>query len=221
MSWAGLATQIIGTELTGWANRLASEKMGAQFTNEQNRQRRYSAEALSKLYPSVEFQGRENFDKLLGENVASRGELYHDVAQRPMSFTGGPNETDIASHDLKSGFRSNLLGYGDVSLEKGINRLRTQQELDRISNFAGGTASVFPYRMYDAQHSYDWLAAIGSAISSLGGGMGGGGAPSQGPSAPPMATGQPPYASSYMPYRGWVPPNSNFGQMAGWPQMFI
>ena len=226
MNYLGLATQIIGTELQGWANKLAAQEMGQQFSQEQVRQRKYANEARGAWTPSVEFQGRENFDKMLGESAASRRDLYSDVAERPFSFEGGPSATDRASHDMKSLFRSNLLGYGDVSLENSMNRLRTQQELDRISNFAGGTASVFPYRMYEAQHKYDWLAAIGSAISSLGGGGGGGQQPV---SAPPLSQGntaayfggQGPQAASYAPYQPWTPPNSSFGQMAGWPQMFM
>src|SRR5206468_2038209 len=80
--------------------------------------------------------------------------------------------------------RSKVGSVNDWQLDQMINRIRTQQDLDKISNFARGTSQIFPYRMYEAQHSMDELAFWGNLISSIGGGggnmmstFGGGGPP--------------------------------------------
>lgn len=70
---------------------------------------------------------------------------------------------------MVGGQRAALGGYQDWLQGQAINQLHTGQDIGQVGNFAAGTAQVFPYKMYQAQHSQDELAFWGSLIASIGG----------------------------------------------------
>ena len=74
-----------------------------------------------------------------------------------------------AAAQLFGGQRAALGSYGDWLQKQYLRNQDTQRQLNQVSSFAGGAASIFPLQMYKAQHSMDDLAAVGQAISSLGG----------------------------------------------------
>jgi hypothetical protein len=171
----GMGANIVGGELQGWAALLDKWAMQEAYKAEANRQAGFRDEALGTFNKGV---GQSNFasaQKAIGAGSDQRRAEYGKLANVPLgsgfSPQSGYNPTaDNAYMSMIGNARANLGGYSDWAFNQSINNLRNQQNLSRITNFAGGQArNVFPLQMYAAQHSNDDLAAIGQAISSLGG----------------------------------------------------
>lgn len=109
----------------------------------------------------------------LADAAKARMSAYQGLSQVPMSF--GPNLGTAQSEGQALGAaqaqgqqRANLAAYGDWLFGNAMKNLTSQRALNQLTSFAGGTASLLPYQMYEAQHSQDALAQVGALISSLG-----------------------------------------------------
>ncbi len=170
---AGAAAQIIGQVMQAVAANKAKHAMEQAFKNELRRQRGYRNEAFGVVEQAFPRLGVETAREQMGAGQNYRLGAYGDAGQQSFSAeqpTGmGASALDKASVDMSGQARAKLGSYTDWQLDQMIEKIRTQDELNRINNFASGEASIFPYLMSDAQHSADGLAFGGSLLSSLGG----------------------------------------------------
>lgn len=167
----GAITGPVGGELQGWAALLDRLAMRKAFKEEMGRQGEYRKQAGQVFQGGLDQSSAEYAQSQMDKGSQNRQALYQRLAYQPMTTTGvGPTARDYAYGQQQGKARANLGGYSDWQQQQGIDTLNRQRALDRIYNFAGGTAQVFPYRMYDAQHKMDTLAQIGQMISSMGGG---------------------------------------------------
>ncbi len=195
------ATNIVGGEIQGWAALLDKWAMQKKFQQEAAAQAAYRQQGLNVLedhhdplygtplgiregvsgamLPGAISQSSAGaMQRGVAEGAAMRNQAYGNIAKVPLG-TGFSQQSkynpgaDDAYTRMIGGARANLGGYSDWAIQQSINNLRNQQALNQISNFAGGQSrNVFPLQMYSAQHSHDDMAAIGQAISSIGGAAG-------------------------------------------------
>jgi hypothetical protein len=163
--WVGSAMQAI-------AAAQAQREMFSQFNKEMHRQGQYGHQARDLWNTNVQDAGYEGLQSSMQKNQAERQQLYSNIENTPLAPGAQENGMARAAADLQGVNRAKLGAYGDWSTEQGIGNLHAQQGLDKITNFAGGDASVFPYRMDKAQHSMDELKFWGELVSSLGGASG-------------------------------------------------
>lgn len=175
-----MGANIAGTELQGWAALLEKWAMQKQFQEEAARQAGYRTQALGAFGQGLPMAGSAMAAPTMADAASAREAGYAKLGAIPLSVSDPKYATsrnpaaDQAYAALIGGNRARLGAYGDWQFKQGLSAQETARQLNQISNFAGGTARVFPYLMYKAQHSQDAMAAIGQALSSLGGGGGGG-----------------------------------------------
>lgn len=181
MSYAGMGANIAGTELQGWAALLEKWAMQKAFQDEANKQAGYRTQALGTFGQGLPMAGSAMAQPTMDAAAAQRRAGYQTIGAVPLSVSPSttPSQSrnpgaDAAYAALIGGNRARLGAYGDWRLAQDLSAMQTGRNLNQISSFAGGQARVFPYQMYKAQHSQDAMAAIGQALSSLGGGGGGG-----------------------------------------------
>lgn len=166
-----MALQAIGGVLQSVAAEQAQEKMNQAFADMLARQQRYAQQSFGTLEGALPGMGVENARAQMAQGQAQRENLYSQLMGTPTSATG-PAMTgrDSAFGQSTGQARAKLGSYSDWQLMQHINNIRTQNELNKISNFSQGWASLLPLQLNQAQHSQDELAMFGSLISSLGGG---------------------------------------------------
>lgn len=170
----GAGANLVGGTMQAIAASQAAKAMGKATQRELQRQRGYSNEALSTYDQFLPSQGAESAMESVQKGADTRKALDKFL----LSLQMGPNGQgamqgrDLSQLRLRGNARATLGGYSDWALDRLLKQIRTQNDLNKISNFAAGTASIFPYRMYDAQHSQDELAFWGQLIQSVGGGGG-------------------------------------------------
>lgn len=167
-----MGTQIIGGELQGWAALLEQQAMYDALQKQMQAQYGFQQQAYGGLANYLPSLGSESANQKLGQAATTRQGDYAAIGQRPLGVGGQGQGTaaDQAQLGLAGQNRAALGAYSDYSLGQGIGNNRMQDLLTRISARAKGSSQVFPYQLQDAQHSQDIMAAVGSAISSLGGG---------------------------------------------------
>src|SRR5437899_7967906 len=175
MSYVGAAANIVGGELQGWASVLEKKAMFDEFQKEQARQQGYRDQGANLFQGFLKTGGSDAASQYLQTGKAQREQSYRDVADIPLAPTSVPISQsssptrDKAAVAIRGQERAGLGAYGDWAFKENINNILNQESLKQLTNFAGGTAGVFPYKMYGAQHSLEDLAMIGAAISSIGG----------------------------------------------------
>lgn len=173
MSYIGAGASMLGGIMQSIAASQEQKAMFDAFNKEQGRQRGFSDQATATWMPSLFSMSAENAGKERAAGEAARLGAYSDIGNIPLSTTSTPYGlagSDKARLGLEAVPRAAVGGLTDWQLDRAINNIRTNQELRKISDTAAGQANVFPYRMYQAQHSMDELAFWGQLIASLGGG---------------------------------------------------
>lgn len=169
----GAAANVVGGLIQSVAASKAAKNMEKEFQHELNRQAKFSNEATTKFQGGLEGRSAETAEDQIDSGRKGRIASYDAILNAPFGIGSvGPTSADRAFLNLTGQSRAALGGYSDWQLDQLISNIRLNEELSRISNFAGGTASVFPYRMQDAQHSMDELAFLGQLVSSIGGSAG-------------------------------------------------
>jgi len=171
-----MGTSFVGSDIQGWAALFDKWAMQKAFENEQRLQQGYQTEALQgPVARGLRQSTPERAQWMMRQGARDRTQEYDKMGQIPLGggFSAQSNynpSADKAYTDMLGGTRANLGSYSDWSFQQAINNLRNQQSLNQISNFAGGQArNVYPLSMYQAQHKYDWLTALGQMISAAGG----------------------------------------------------
>ena len=166
---AGAAANVIGGIVQMIAAKKAGQEMYEATQREMDLQNKFRNQAFTTFQPAVGTRGVETAREQIGAGADQRQDFYGKVGQSKLGLNEQKSNRGQAQYQLSGQNRANLGGYSDWALQQMISSIRTQDELNRLSSFAGGQAQVFPYKMSDAQHSQDNLAAIGGLISSIGG----------------------------------------------------
>lgn len=152
------------------AARQAQRAMFNAFQAEQSRQAGYRNQAFGTLGEAIPQRGVETARSQMAEGAQHRRDSYENVNQAELGIGGkGQTARDKANYSLQGDARAKLGSYSDWQLRQMVQHIRTQDKLNKISNFAGGNAGVFPYVMQDAQHQGDTLAAMGQLVAAAGG----------------------------------------------------
>lgn len=176
----GTTASMSGTALQSGASAHEVKDMAAAFRTEQLRQNRYRDQALGNFNNLAGTSGYGAYQQDSAQGAANRIGLYNQLANTRMSLTpttSTGDARDLAAEQLAGQAQAKLGGYGDYEHAQSNRQLQSGRNLNQIENFAAGTGSVFPYRMYEAQHGWDWMRALGQGLGAIGGatgGMGGG-----------------------------------------------
>ena len=168
----GAIASAAGGVMQGIAGNLAAAEMDQVFRREMANQNKYRNQSFGTWQPAVQKQGVEQAALDLGEGKQRRLDAYQQVGQSPLGIGEQQTQRGQIAGQLQGQNRAALGAYSDWRLNDAIRKIRLQDELNKISNFSAGDASVFPGLMQDAQHSQDQLAMWGKIISSLGGAAG-------------------------------------------------
>ena len=168
---AGMAANFLGAVMQAIAASQAAKEMDRVYTDYTHRNNRYTKQAQQTYEGSLPARERSAADAEIAQGAAGRQATYDRMAATPMSMTPGqgPTSLDKASAGMVGANRAALGGYSDWAINQAIRDLRTQQQLNQISNFAGGMANVMPYELDDAKNSWNELAFHGQMLQSLGG----------------------------------------------------
>ena len=170
-SYISAATNIIGGVLRSYAAAEAQQAALAEFRQELARQAGYANEAMGSWRGSLAGASAEAARTQMDQGRNERLQQFAQLSNVHLT-PGGFNEmnrVDRGRLGVTTQARANLGSYSDWALQQTIRDIKTQHEINRIVNFAGGTAGVFPYKQDAALHSMDWLDALGQSIQALGG----------------------------------------------------
>lgn len=169
-----MALQAIGGVLQSVAAAQAQARANQVFQDEMDRQTRYGNESYGVFGKGLQQSGAETAQMQMQQGQSKREKMYSDLAgAQPMGGSNsGPTARGQAEYKQLGQNRAALGSYSDWELMQHINTIRTQDELNRISDFSKGSAGVLPMALDQAQHSQDELAFFGSLVSSVGGGSG-------------------------------------------------
>lgn len=168
----GMIASAAGGLMQNVAGNLAQDKMNRVFQREVDNQNRYRNESFGRWQQNAPMLGVEQAATDLQQGQDRRKEAYDLVDQSPLGIGEQQTGRGQIQFDLSGDNRAKLGAYSDWRLNGAIRQIRLQDELNRISNFSAGDASVLPGLMSDAQHSQDELAMWGKIIGSLGGAAG-------------------------------------------------
>lgn len=174
----GMAANIVGGELQGWAALLDKWGMQDVYNKERGTQQGFANQAQQIVNNRIPGAGSAAAQQQLAQGAQAREAQYKSVNATPLSLSPAPlssvqNARDSAYAGLLGGLRGKLGSYGDWLQNQWVANQQTNRGLNQVTNFAQGQANnVYPLQMYQAQHSMDDLAAIGQAISSIGGAAG-------------------------------------------------
>lgn len=167
----GMALSALGGVLQSVAAEQAQEKANQVFQDMLMRQQRLGQQAYQTWETGAQHMGVETARDQMAQGQAQRENLYSQVDATSSSPTGpGANARDSAFGKASGAARAKLGSYSDWQVMQGLERIRTQNELNKISNFSKGWESVLPLQIQDAEHSQDELAFWGNLLSSVGGG---------------------------------------------------
>ncbi len=172
MGFIGSALGVVGGIIQAAAAQHANNVMASKYRDELGRQSGYRNQATTALEPSIKAADVGTANRQIGEGAQQRSQAYSQANAVPLGIptsSSQSNASDTAYNKLIGGQRAQLGGYSDWALKQAIQNIQTQRAMDQAINFAHGTAGVFPYRMYDAQHSGDTAATFGKIISSAAG----------------------------------------------------
>lgn len=170
----GAALSVIGGVLQSIAASKAQDRMNQVFSDAMTRQQHLGQQATEAWQTGLQGQGVETANQQLAQGQQQREQLYNQLGATPSSATGPAMSARDSAYGAASGrVRGRLGSYSDWELMQSLQRIKTQNELNKISNFSKGWEGVLPAQLTDAQHSQDELSFWGSLIASVGGGMGG------------------------------------------------
>lgn len=172
----GMIASGAGSAIQGIAGNLAAAEMDQVARREMMNQNRYRNQSFGLWQPAVQQQGVEQAQLDLQQGRDRRMDAYNQMGQTQLGINDQTSQRGQIAGQLQGQNRAALGAYSDWKLNDMIRKIRLQDELNKISNFSAGDASVFPGLMSDAQHSQDELAMWGKIIAGLGGAASGFGA---------------------------------------------
>lgn len=169
MGYTSAATNIIGGEMQGWAALLAQQAMEDAFTGELKRQGEYRGQSTAMFNQQLPDYSVETANKEIAKGAGQREADYNTIEGR-IPLGGAATQTDKRLLSTGNASRAKLGGYSDWGRVTKTSESRLNDVLKMVADRAHGSAQLLPYRLNAAQHSQDILAAVGQAISSIGGG---------------------------------------------------
>lgn len=159
----------IGSAIGGiFGNLQANNALSAASRNANAWQNRYINQGYDNAFlPSLPGQSAEAATGQIAKGAGERQAGYNNLLSQnlvpgaPQSATPG---ADMAKIQAFAQPQAQLGGYTDWQLNQLINQIRTKQELDKISNFAQGQASLVPFNLNAAQHAGDAAHGIGGLV---------------------------------------------------------
>lgn len=165
----GAGASVVGGLMQAIAAGIARQKMQDEFAREMQLQQGLRNQGLQVFQPQLQQKGVESARTQIAQGAQGRQSYYQQTAASPLGIHTGATQRTRAADTLSGQNRANLGGYSDWQLHQAISHIRSQDEINRLTNFAGGWEQVFPYRLNDAEHSQDQLAFLGNLVSSVGG----------------------------------------------------
>lgn len=185
MSYIGAAANVVGGAMQAIAASMENAAMQQAFNQEMRQQLGLSSQAYGQWMAGLPGQSEASAENSINAGAKKAQTLYGGINSTPLLANGGDTSpyasTDRAAIQQSGVASSKLSGLSDWGINKMINDIKTNDAINRINFRSQGLASLFPYKMYNAQHSQDELNFWGKAISSIGGG----GAPLNTDSPPP------------------------------------
>lgn len=173
MSYVGMAANVVGGELQGWASVLERQAIQDELDRELQQQQVFRGQGQDIFQGALSGYGAGAANQQLAQGKANRIKAYRGVEDVPLGFSAPGQKgfaTDTGYGRLLGSNRAGLGSYSDFALNQALASNNRQRLLNQLASSAGGNAGLYPYYQYQAQHSMDDLAMIGAAISSIGGG---------------------------------------------------
>lgn len=167
---AGMATNIIGSEMERWAAILTADAMNKQFNQQMKLQNTFRNQGMSLMGQYAPKLGSEQASKDMATGAANRTANYKDIQARSLGLGEGGDAATNAQLAQQGTERARLGSYGDWQTQQSSRASDFQTGQNRIASRASGAAQVFPYQMSNAQHGMDWLNMLGEMIKGVGGG---------------------------------------------------
>ena len=166
----GLGMNAFGGILNSVATMLAQDAMKNAISDQLAKQKGYANESMGVFSGLLPKLSAETAAGAIQKGSEHRQSVYSTATSTPASISKGPKMTkrDEGAVAMQGQQLANLSGYSDWQLGQMIDKIRAQEQLNRVYSLAGGQLSLLPYQMNDAQHSMDWLSALGGATSSAG-----------------------------------------------------
>lgn len=164
----GAAAAAGGGALNYFGARQARKALDAAIQKEYRRQGKLRQEALEQLQGHLPTLGAESAQGQIQAGQANREQAYDEAADLrfgqddPTSAIGQAQLNMLGQNKARQG------GYQDWLLDQGIADIRARSELNRIANFASGSANALSSELARAQNAGAGLRAAGSAISGAG-----------------------------------------------------
>ena len=186
-SYVGMGGNLIGNAINMAAAAQTQRAMYGAYRKELAKQGIYQQQATELFDKNVQDTGYPASQTAMAQGATGREAGYGAVQNVPLTMTPTPESEqnlarDAAQYKQSGGTRAALGSYGDWQHGLAQNNFATDQGIRRISNFSGGELNrVYPYEMYNAEHSQDTMRFWGDLFSSgfgtqamqtLGGGKG-------------------------------------------------
>lgn len=167
-----MATSAVGGIMQSIAASMENKAMQQAFNEEIAQQLGLSEQGYGQWMAGLPGQGRAAADSAMDTGAANARMTYKGINDRPLLANSGDASmyasTDRAAIDQAGAASSRFSGMSDWQINKMINDIKTNDAINRINFRSQGLASLFPYKMYNAQHSQDELDFWGKTISSIG-----------------------------------------------------
>ena len=168
MSAAGAGMSIAGAEQS-------KKAMNRQLEAELLRQKGYQKPATAAFEESLAQSGRQTAEEQIAEGEAQRAAAYKRVQGESLRETTSPikentsvNQVRTSQNEIQNRGMAGYQGLTAWQLKQMIKTMKAQQQLQRWSNFAQGSAAVSPYEVQNASYKGDSLSGAGSLVSALG-----------------------------------------------------
>lgn len=174
MSYVGMATSMVGGIMQSIAASMENSAMQHAFNQEMRQQLGFSGQEFGQWVGDLPSQGSEAAGRAIDSGAQKAQGMYGQVNNMPLLAGGGGGSaspyasTDNAALQQAGSARARIGGLSDWQLGRAIDDLKTKDAINRINFRSQGQAQLFPYKMYNAQHSQDELDFWGKTISSIG-----------------------------------------------------
>lgn len=155
----------IGSSIGGLIGNIqAGNAVDAATRNAMGKQNQAISQGYQTWLPWLATTGVDTANRQIAEGAAHRMGTYNNLLSNPLVQglpTSSYQNVDMAKLNAFAQPQANLGGYSDWALDQLISQIRAKQELDKISNFARGNASLTPFTLNAAQHAGDMAKGIG------------------------------------------------------------
>ena len=166
----GMGINALGGVISTIASALAAVNANKALKSGLNAQQQYARQAMGSLNQSLPGWSAETARGQIAEGSAKRQEAYGAANRTQSSVSKAPkaDARDAAAGQMAGQRMANLSGYSDWQIAQMLNKIKAQEQINRISNLAVGTGNLLPAQVENAGHSMDWMGALGQGTSAVG-----------------------------------------------------